>query len=167
MEGATKLTPTSPIRFASGFFGIYFDRSPAGMRAETSCGGEMVAPRRGRMFGWFKLFHIMASLQNIFGFVREYAYRAWWYRQRTLVENARASGVATRKRLTQTGEPSSVARYTSPKEPEANGFESTIRRWEGIEQDVGRVVWAAHMLPSSRKHLREAGPEGSRLSRAY
>src|SRR6201992_149851 len=66
MEGATKLTPTSLIRVASGFFGIYFDRSPAGMRAETSCGGEMVAPRRGRMFGCFKLFHIMASLQNNF-----------------------------------------------------------------------------------------------------
>ena len=44
------------------------------MRAEISWGGEMVAPRRGRIFGCFKLFHITASLQNIFGLMREYAY---------------------------------------------------------------------------------------------
>ena len=74
MEGATKSKPTSRIRFAFGLFGIYFERSPAGMRAETSWGGEMVAPRKGRIFECLKLFHIAASLQNIFGFMREYAY---------------------------------------------------------------------------------------------
>ena len=74
MEGATRLAHTSPIRFAFGLFGIYFDRSPAGIRAETSWGGEMVAPRRGRIFECLKLFHIAASLQNIFGFMHEYAH---------------------------------------------------------------------------------------------
>ena len=77
MEGATKSTRTSWIRFAFGLFGIYFDRSPAGIRAETSWGGEMVAPRRGRIFACLKLFHIAASLQNIFGFMRQHAYLHW------------------------------------------------------------------------------------------
>ena len=44
------------------------------MSAETSWGGEMVAPRRGRIFACFKLFHIAASLQNIFGFMRQYTH---------------------------------------------------------------------------------------------
>ena len=88
MGGATRSTPTSRIRFASGFFGIYFERSPAGMRAEMSCGGSMVAPRRGRMFGCFKVFHIIASLQSICRFTREYAMKsggvgnALWWRMR-------------------------------------------------------------------------------------
>ena len=77
MGSTTRSTPTSPMRFAFGSFGRYLDRFPAGMKAETSWGGEMVAPRRGKMLGCFKLFHITASLQNIFGFMRDYAYGEW------------------------------------------------------------------------------------------
>ena len=92
----------------------------------------MVAPSRGRTFGCFKVFHIIASLQSICRFTREYAYEKRWCQQRTLVANAKASRVVTRKRLTQTGDPSRVPLYTSPKEPDAKGWESMVRRWEGI-----------------------------------
>ena len=30
---------------------MYFDIFPAGIKTEMSWGGEMVAPRRGKMFG--------------------------------------------------------------------------------------------------------------------
>ena len=66
MGGASRSTPTSLSRFASGFFGMYFDRFPLDMKGEISWDGEMMAPRRGRMCGCFKLFHITASLQNNF-----------------------------------------------------------------------------------------------------
>ena len=46
----------------------------------------------------------------------------------------------TGKRLTQTAVLPSVPRCISPKPPEVNGWESTVRMWEGIMWDVGRVV---------------------------
>ena len=47
------------------------------MKIETSWGGEIVAPRRGKMYGCFKPFHVTASLQNNFWFMREYADGEW------------------------------------------------------------------------------------------
>jgi hypothetical protein len=46
-------------------FLMYSDRSPPGIQSEMSWRrGEVWAPRRGTMFGWFKRFHVTASLQK-------------------------------------------------------------------------------------------------------
>ena len=45
---------------------MYFDRSPAGTKVETSWYGEIIAPKRGKMLECFKVFHVTASLQNNF-----------------------------------------------------------------------------------------------------
>ena len=49
-EIVTGATLTSPNRFASGYIFKYSDRSPASIRGEISWGGEMVVPRRGKIF---------------------------------------------------------------------------------------------------------------------
>ena len=142
---------------------MYFDRSPAGINAETSWGGEIVAPRRGKMYGCSKYFHTTASWQNICGMHWRQLCKKQWGQKHTFLAADEIPQTDTGKRLTQTAVLPSVPRCISPKPPEVNGWESTLRRWEGIVWDVGRVVCVPHMLLSSRRHFLEAGQEGSRL----
>ena len=56
--------PTSLSRFASGWPWIYSSRLPPDIQFEISWKGLMVMPRRGRMFGCVRCFHVTASLQK-------------------------------------------------------------------------------------------------------
>ena len=97
------------------------------------------------------------------GCIGDSVYKKQWGQKHTFLAAGEIPQTDTGKRFTQTAVLPSVPRCISPKPPEVNGWESTVRRWEEIMWDVGRVACVPHMLLSSRRHFREAGQEGSRL----
>jgi hypothetical protein len=62
---ATREDTYKPKSVEHGVLLDVFGSSPPDIQSEMSWGwGEIVTPRRGTMFGWFKLFHITASWQK-------------------------------------------------------------------------------------------------------